>query len=139
MLQEETINLTSTLTGVENEFSSLNSKLEALIQSERNMLNGMVVCGEVYKYMKRINIWTSMKDQCMNITSTKVVLPNMKIEVQSPERMPQLRVKCSNMKLPLKRHHYGKFGHIKSYFYELHGYPRLDSPSNIMNRRYKKV
>lgn len=34
----------------------------------------------------------------------------------------------SNRKLALKCHHYGKFG-----------YPHLDSPSRLMNRRCKKV
>lgn len=59
--------------------------------------------------------------------------------------MLQLRVKHvsplhnSNWKLHLKYHHYGKFTHIGSYCYYLHGYHHLDSPSKLKNRIYKKV
>lgn len=84
MLQEEIKKLALTITSVENGIYSLNSNLGDLIQFERNMLNGMVVCGEVSKYMKRINLGTSMKEQCMKIPSMKVVLPETNTKVQRP-------------------------------------------------------
>lgn len=76
----------------------------------------------------------------MKIPSSKVVLPEVKTRVLRSDHMSHVRVKhvsplhISNMKLPLKCHNYGKFGHIRSYCYNLHGYARLDSPSKLMNK-----
>ncbi|KAI5444638.1 hypothetical protein KIW84_013057 [Lathyrus oleraceus] len=78
-----------------------------------NMLHEMVECGEVSTDMKRINFEIGIKEQCMKIPSTKVVLPEIKTEVLRSDHMSQLRVKHvsplhnSNKKLHLKCHQYG--------------------------------
>lgn len=109
------------------------------------MLVGMVEYGEMSRDMKRMNLGTSMKEKCVKIPSSKVVHPEIKIDVLRSNHMSQLRVKhvsplhSNNMKVPLKCHHCDKFGHIRSNSYDLHGYLRLDSSSKLMNRRCNKL
>lgn len=90
-------------------------------ESNVNMLNFMVKCGEMSRDTKLKNYEISMKEQCIKIPSMTIVLPEMKYEVLSSDHMSRLHMKhvsplhSSNGKLPLKCHHYGKLGHIRPY------------------------
>lgn len=74
---------------MEEEVSSLNSKLEHTIQSESNVnvLDGMVEYGGMSRDMKRNFFGTSIKEQNMKTPLTKSVLLEMKIEVLRADHM----------------------------------------------------
>lgn len=131
-LQKEINQLALTITCVQKKVSSLNSKLEHVIQFESNVtrLYGMVEFGGISRDMNRINFGISMKVQYMKIPSTKVVLPEMKTGILRSLHMSHLCLKC---------HQCAKFGHIRPYCYDSHEYHHLHSPSKLMNRRCTKV
>lgn len=79
VLQKKTKELGSTITNIENEVSSQNSKIDNLMQLESNLktssnsLNGTMQFGEMFGDMKIMDLETSMKE--MKIILEKGVIP----------------------------------------------------------------
>lgn len=123
MLQEEIKKLSSNITSVEKEISSLNSQLENKSHHVSNLINSSsliddkIMFGELSRDVKGIKVGTNMKDKNKKILLMKVVIPKEKIEVMKWDHMSQHRAQHvsshHNKKQPLICHHYGKYGHTR--------------------------
>ncbi|KAK2359745.1 hypothetical protein QL285_085090 [Trifolium repens] len=138
--------LMSTITGLQEEATLLNSKLESMTKSIRMLNNGSNVLDEILQAgktsgnMKGIGFDNGTMNNEIKIPTKKFVSPVKKTEFIMLDHMSQhptrhLNPQSRNKKKSSWRcHHCGRYGHIRPFCYKLYGYPKRSFQPKVSSK-----